>query len=111
MENSRSDSLILAATNLPELLDTALFRRFDDILKYNVPDEILRETTFKKYLSRNYISKNIDWSRIMKASNGLSYAEISKISENALKINVLDGVVIDTELLLSLINEKQTHLE
>lgn len=111
MENSRSDSLILAATNLPELLDTALFRRFDDILKYNVPDEILRETTFKKYLSRNYISKNIDWSRIMKASNGLSYAEISKISENALKINVLDGVVIDTELLLSLINEKQNHLE
>jgi len=111
MENSRSDSLILAATNLPELLDTALFRRFDDILKYNVPNETLREATFKKYICHNCISKSIDWSEIVKAADGLSYAEISKISESALKANILDGITINTELLLSLIREKQTCLE
>lgn len=110
MENSRSDSLILAATNLPELLDTALFRRFDDILKYDAPNENLRKATFKKYIPHNYISKDIDWSKVIKDSKGLSYAEISKISENALKVNILNGMTIDTKLLLSLIHETQTHL-
>jgi len=30
----RSDSLVVAATNHPDLLDRALFRRFDDVVEY-----------------------------------------------------------------------------
>jgi AAA+ superfamily predicted ATPase len=32
-----SDSLILAATNHPALLDRALFRRFDSVIDYQLP--------------------------------------------------------------------------
>ena len=32
IEKDRSNSIIIAATNLPDLLDKALFRRFDDII-------------------------------------------------------------------------------
>jgi SpoVK/Ycf46/Vps4 family AAA+-type ATPase len=33
LENDDSDSLIVAATNNPQLLDAALFRRFDDVIE------------------------------------------------------------------------------
>lgn len=109
MENSRSDSLILAATNLPDLLDTALFRRFDDILKYDIPDNILLETAFKKYLSQKN-TLQINWQKIVKEAQGLSYAEISKICENALKSDILNGVKVNNKLLLSLIKETKDNL-
>lgn len=39
IERDRSESLIVAATNNPKILDQALFRRFDDILTYQLPDQ------------------------------------------------------------------------
>jgi AAA+ superfamily predicted ATPase len=33
LENNQGDSLIIAATNHPNLLDKALFRRFDDVIR------------------------------------------------------------------------------
>ncbi len=33
IENDQSNSLIVAATNHPEILDYALFRRFDDVIE------------------------------------------------------------------------------
>ena len=38
IESDKSDSFIIAATNNPGILDKALFRRFDDVLYYNLPD-------------------------------------------------------------------------
>ena len=37
VEADDSDSLILAATNQVEVLDPALFRRFDDVIRYGLP--------------------------------------------------------------------------
>src|SRR2546422_10153607 len=37
IEHDQSHSLIVAATNHPEILDYALFRRFDDVLEYHLP--------------------------------------------------------------------------
>jgi SpoVK/Ycf46/Vps4 family AAA+-type ATPase len=34
LEQDDSESLIVAATNLEDLLDEALFRRFDDVIRY-----------------------------------------------------------------------------
>src|SRR4029077_16572145 len=38
LEADDSDSLILAATNHEEILDPALFRRFDDVIRYGLPN-------------------------------------------------------------------------
>lgn len=38
IEQDPSDSIIVAATNTPDILDRALFRRFDDVLYYKAPD-------------------------------------------------------------------------
>ena len=37
IEQDHSNSLIIAATNHPEVLDYALFRRFDDVVEYHLP--------------------------------------------------------------------------
>lgn len=37
IEHDQSNSLIIAATNHPEILDYALFRRFDDVIEYHLP--------------------------------------------------------------------------
>ena len=39
LEQDDSDSLVIAATNLEGILDEALFRRFDDVITYHLPDE------------------------------------------------------------------------
>ena len=39
MERIDSDSLIVAATNCGNQLDKALFRRFDDVIEYSLPEE------------------------------------------------------------------------
>ncbi len=37
IEQDESNSIIIAATNHPEILDYALFRRFDDVIEYGLP--------------------------------------------------------------------------
>lgn len=108
LENSRSDSLILAATNHSDLLDKALFRRFDDVLRYENPDQKLMIDTFKKYLTPKF-SKNIKWEKIKQSADNLSYAEIAKICDNAIKSNVLHNTPVDTKLLIDLVREIQSH--
>ena len=39
IEQDMSNSIIIAITNNPKLLDKALFRRFDDIIHYDIPTE------------------------------------------------------------------------
>jgi len=108
IENSRSDSLLLAATNHSELLDKALFRRFDDVLRYENPNKFLMVETFKKYLTPKY-SKSIEWSKIEKGVTNVSYAEIAKICDSAIKNNVLDNTPVTTALLLALVKEIESH--
>ena len=38
IEQDDSHSIVMAATNHPGILDRALFRRFDDILHFEMPD-------------------------------------------------------------------------
>ena len=39
VEQDHSDSLVIAATNHVGILDHALFRRFDDVIEYELPDK------------------------------------------------------------------------
>ncbi|WP_295232381.1 ATP-binding protein [Sediminibacterium sp.] len=85
IENDNSQSLIIAATNLPEQLDFALFRRFDDIIRFELPS---REQILKLYhqeLQKYPFAKNIDLERVSQISLGLSYADIHRICEDMVK--------------------------
>lgn len=85
IENDNSQSLIIAATNLPEQLDFALFRRFDDIIRFELPnkEQILR--LFNQELQKFPFAKKIDFEKVAENSLGLSYADIHRICEDLVK--------------------------
>lgn len=109
LEQSNSSSIILAATNNLDLLDKALFRRFDDVIEYNLPDKKLAEDTFKNHLVM-FGKKNINYRKLADASEGLSFAEICKACNNAIKFVILNdqSVKLSTEILLKSIEEQIT---
>jgi SpoVK/Ycf46/Vps4 family AAA+-type ATPase len=75
LEQDESESLIIAATNHAELLDRALFRRFDEVLEYSLPNNELAEQMLRSRLAM-LDTKRIDWAQVVAAAHGLSYAEI-----------------------------------
>lgn len=89
IEQDRSDSLIVAATNSPQLLDRALFRRFDDVLAYAAPEDDERRRLIANVLG-TFLPLRMPWSRVMKDSSGMSHAEISSACLDVLKAAVLN---------------------
>jgi SpoVK/Ycf46/Vps4 family AAA+-type ATPase len=88
VEETQSNSLILAATNHPDILDTALYRRFDDVLMYELPDQAHIESILKERLC-GYISENFQWEKLVSAAEGLSYAEITQAAHEVIKTAIM----------------------
>ncbi|HEX2828756.1 MAG TPA: ATP-binding protein [Burkholderiales bacterium] len=84
IEQDGSHSLIVAATNHPEILDHALFRRFDDVLHYSLPNVQQIAALLRVRLGR-LVAKGVSWKRLAEFAHGLSYAEITRAAEEVLK--------------------------
>lgn len=84
-----TDSVLIAATNHPELLDRALLRRFDVILEFAAPSAAQIESLIKKNLKPLKYSR-LNWNAIVKQSQGLSQSEIVRAAEDAVKTAILD---------------------
>ncbi len=94
IEQDHSHSLIVAATNHAKLLDTALFRRFDDVLHYELPNQSQAAQLLEARLSGG-VTKHVQWEHLAQAATGLSHAEIDRAASEALKdalIRQLDSV-------------------
>ena len=108
IEQDRSDSLIVAATNNPRILDHALFRRFDDVLHYRLPgrDDIAQ-------LLRNRLAAftppQFPFDHVVGAAAGLSHAEITQSCDDAVKDAILDGRRTITRAALETMLEERRH--
>lgn len=89
LEKDESEGLIVAATNHPELLDPALFRRFDDVIHYDLPTPEIATRIMRTRLSA-FRTAEVDWARATAKSKGLSQAEIARAADEAAKRAVLD---------------------
>lgn len=106
IEHEESDSLILAATNHPEVLDQALFRRFDDVIQYDTPDKEQVLRTLQAKLA-SFKTSDIVWEKVAEAALGRSYAELTRACEEAAKEMVLnERQSISTESLLDALSER-----
>ncbi len=91
LDNVKGDSIILAATNHQNILDPAIWRRFDDVVYYNLPDEKSRCQLFEIYLKSIKRDKNIDLVKFSKITKGLSPADIKMITEEAMKFAIINS--------------------
>ncbi|MGR3278329.1 ATP-binding protein [Acaryochloris marina NIES-2412] len=88
-EYESSSSLLVAATNLDGSLDTALWRRFDDVIEVPKPGEEELKLILKQTLSAIEVG-TINWPLIIKQINGFSAAQVVKAGQAAAKRAILD---------------------
>jgi SpoVK/Ycf46/Vps4 family AAA+-type ATPase len=110
LEQDNSDSLIVAATNFVGLLDLALFRRFDDVIEYELPEPEHAEQLIRNRLAGFGID-HLAWAQMRPAFGGLSYAELARACDQAAKDAVLadEPGVSTTNLLRALKKRRRTH--
>jgi SpoVK/Ycf46/Vps4 family AAA+-type ATPase len=88
IESDQSNSLIVAATNHAELLDYALFRRFDDVIEYHLPTADQAARLIKSRLGK-FAPKPFPLKAVASKADGLSYAEIRRAVDEAIKEAVM----------------------
>jgi AAA+ superfamily predicted ATPase len=88
IEHDQSNSLIIAATNHPEVLDYALFRRFDEVIEYHLPTLSQAADLIRSRLG-NFAPKPFPVKAIAEKAEGLSYAEIRRAIDDAIKEAVM----------------------
>jgi SpoVK/Ycf46/Vps4 family AAA+-type ATPase len=115
MDDYRGKSLLIAATNHQHLLDTAIWRRFDEILFFDMPDAHRREKLFKKYLRVLKKSKDLEISKLAVMTEGFSPADIAQICEEALRRIILEDrkeiLYKDLEWAIAQQNRKKSIME
>jgi cell division protease FtsH len=87
MDGFATDSgvIILAATNRPDVLDSALLRpgRFDRQISIDKPDISGREQIFKVHLKPIKMSKSVDIKKLAAQTPGFAGAEIANVCNEA----------------------------
>jgi SpoVK/Ycf46/Vps4 family AAA+-type ATPase len=110
LEQDESNSIIVAATNHPQILDRALFRRFDSVVEYHLPSGDVAEKVMRSRLTVLNTSR-VDWHKTLDAAEGLSHSDLTRACEHAAKNAILQHhTTIDTaELVEALIERRSTH--
>lgn len=107
LEQDDSDSIVLAATNYVAMLDEALFRRFDDVIRYSRPSGRQIDQLVQNRLQR-FLVKRPAWEQIREAAAGLSHAEIARACDDAAKDHILHGKQrIGTAALVRVLSERR----
>lgn len=103
LDEEKSTSLIFAATNHPEILDKAFFRRFDASIRFDLPTLELVRPLIEESLV-NFDLDAIDWEDVGQAAQGSSQADIVRASDDAARIAILDhdGILTNAQLVESL---------
>jgi AFG3 family protein len=85
--------IILAATNRPDVLDTALLRpgRFDRQISIDRPDLVGREAIFKVHLGPIKISETLDIHKLAEQTPGFAGADIANVCNEAALIAARKG--------------------
>ena len=86
----KSNSILIAATNHAELLDRAIFRRFDLIVPFSLPSahqiDSLLQLRFKAFDLPSSTLKSL-----AKAAKGMSFADIDRACDDAIRTMALSG--------------------
>ncbi len=110
LESDESESLIVAATNHPRLLDRALFRRFDAVIEYPLPSHQVAEKVMRRQLAL-LNTTDVDWEKLSEATQGLSHADLTRACQQSAKNAILEqrNYVGTVEILEALEDRRRAH--
>jgi len=80
-----NDVVIIAATNRPDIIDTALMRpgRFDRIILVPVPDKKTRKQVFSVHTKGMPLAKDVDMTELVEKTEGYVGADIESVCREA----------------------------
>lgn len=110
MERVDSDSIIVAATNCGEQLDKALFRRFDDVIEYSLPDDDEIRTLLSNCLY-GFDSSRVIVAKLLPLLKGMSHAEITSVCMDAAKESLLNEEPLSNSILEVAIKQRNSILK
>jgi AAA+ superfamily predicted ATPase len=91
MDSYRGESILIATTNYETLLDKAVWRRFDEVIRFELPslEQIKRLLSLKlSGIRRNF---EPDDGRVASQFKGMSHADIERVLRRAVKEMLLSG--------------------
>jgi len=106
------NGILIAATNHQELLDNAIWRRFQSVIEMPRPGLLEIQKMMEQlpdFVDASQI-KETQWKKIYQSMLGLSYSDIKKINNNLSKKAVLrDNVQLDMENIIAEVYLFITH--
>lgn len=110
-DSYKGNSILIAATNHESDLDSAVWRRFEEVLIFNLPDnnQIKRLLEMKLRGVRRNFKEEIQI--VSNKFKGMSHADIERILRRAIKDMILQGreFLEDKDLDSSILNEKSRN--
>lgn len=90
MDVDESPSVIVAATNYASVLDRAVVRRFDAMLAFNAPTRVELISLLRERFLTTQVSDS-DIATAAASALGLSYADVTRAADDAIRSMVLSG--------------------
>lgn len=108
LDQAAPESIVIAATNHSSILDRALFRRFDMVIHYELPEPKEAREVLRSRLGSMGKGLRLDRVATNKMVAGLSHAELVKVAEAAAKQAVIRGdeTINPTDLAAALDNRR-----
>ncbi|MCG7343692.1 ATP-binding protein [Sporosarcina sp. ACRSL] len=97
LDNFEGDSLIIASTNHPHILDPAIWRRFDEVINFELPDRSERVSLLKLYLKPIKKEKDINIELIAEETEEFSPSDLKSMCRDAIThaiINERESITI-----------------
>ncbi len=108
LDEDAGPSIIIATTNLPEILDRAVLRRFDLVLPYEMPGAPAIEKAMRRRLAGFEIDR-VNWKDIALRASGLSTADVVAAGEDAARRAVLgNSSIIETSALIASMDRRRS---
>lgn len=86
VEDAHADSMVIATTNHPQLLDSALWRRFDEIVAFDPPELDQRVALLNSQLGA--VRHDVDLDQAAERLAGYTHAEIERVCDDAVRLMV-----------------------
>ncbi|MDR1512145.1 MAG: ATP-binding protein [Propionibacteriaceae bacterium] len=106
LEQAGPESVVVAATNHRAILDRALFRRFDLVLTYRLPEGDQVRQVVRGRLGT--MVRGLRWEKLDQAAEGLSHADLVEAAETAAKGALMRGqTVVTADDLVAALGERR----
>ena len=84
----KNNVILIGATNHPQLLDEAAWRRFDEVVEFSLPNEEMRKNILMKVTSS--LECSLDYQQLASRTDGFSGSDLRMMIKEAILSSLMD---------------------